>query len=239
MPSPGPATGSLTGAAPAVRAEGLRFGYDGAAVLEIPTLEIAAGERVFIHGPSGSGKSTLLSLLAGVLAAGGGRLEVLGRDLAAMSGAERDRFRGAEIGYIFQMFNLIPYLSVLDNIGLPCRLSAARRARLAGRAIEDAGREMAERLGIAALLDRPVARLSVGQQQRVAAARALIGAPGLILADEPTSALDTEHREAFLELLFERCQAAGSSLVFVSHDRGLRPLFDRALGLDALNRAGG
>jgi putative ABC transport system ATP-binding protein len=164
-------------------------------------------------------------------------VNVLGTDLTTLPSRRRDALRAAHIGYIFQLFNLIPYLSVLENIMLPCRLSAERRARLGGAAPEDAASALAESLEIGALLDERVTQLSVGQQQRVAAARALIGAPELIVADEPTSALDSDRREQFLQLLFERCSAAGATLVFVSHDRQLEHVFDRAVSLAELNQA--
>ncbi|HEX6133405.1 MAG TPA: ABC transporter ATP-binding protein [Longimicrobiales bacterium] len=224
--------------APAVVLEGVEFGYGaGATVLRVPELRVERGERLFIFGPSGSGKTTLLGLLAGVLRARAGVVRVLGTDLAGLSSHGRDALRAAHIGYIFQLFNLIPYLSVQENIVLPCRLSRDRRARLGGIAPDEAARSLADALHIGGLLDERVTRLSVGQQQRVAAARALIGAPELIVADEPTSALDSDRREQFLELLFERSTAAGSTLVFVSHDRQLEHMFDRAVSLAAVNTA--
>lgn len=227
-------------AVPAVLCRNVRFAYRGGRdVLSIPELTIARGERAFLFGPSGSGKTTLLGLLAGVLAPTAGELRVFGADLGAMSPARRDAFRAEHIGYVFQMFNLIPYLSVKDNITLACRLSAARRARLGAVSLDDAARAIASELEIDPLLGERVTELSVGQQQRVAAARALLGAPELIVADEPTSALDTDRREAFLKLLFASCERAGATLVFVSHDLTLRPLFSRALDLASLNTARG
>jgi putative ABC transport system ATP-binding protein len=225
-------------AGPAVACRDLRFAYGrGPAVVDIPALDIARGETVFLYGPSGSGKTTLLGLIAGVLQPGAGRVEVLGTDLAQRSASARDAFRAEHVGYVFQQFNLIPYLSVRDNITLPCRLHGARRARLGTTSLEQAAKDMAAELQIETLLDRPVTDLSVGQQQRVAAARALIGHPELIIADEPTSALDTDRREAFLSLLFASCARASATLVFVSHDLTLQPLFSQALDLTALNRA--
>jgi putative ABC transport system ATP-binding protein len=216
----------------------VEFGYGrGPTVLRIPELRVDRGERVFVFGPSGSGKTTLLGLVAGVLRASAGAVRVLGTDLGALGARERDRLRAAHIGYIFQMFNLIPYLSVEENITLPCRLSRERRSRLGGVAPETAARELADALEIGTLLREKVTRLSVGQQQRVAAARALIGAPEIVVADEPTSALDSDRRERFLELLFERCAIAGSTLLFVSHDRHLEHLFDRAVSLADINTA--
>jgi len=179
--------------------EAVRFRWrPGAPVcLDIASFAVAAGERVFLHGPSGSGKSTLLSLVGGVVAPECGRIAVQGAELAALSPAARDRHRADHLGFIFQMFNLIPYLSARENILLPCRFSARRRARIAaagGTPRAEAAR-LAARLDLAdALLDRPAAELSVGQQQRVAAARALIGRPELLIADEPTSALDAERQ---------------------------------------------
>lgn len=224
---------------PAVAIRDLVFSYrPPVRVLEIAALEIARRERVFVFGPSGSGKTTLLGILAGVLKADSGSVNVLGTELTKLSGPRRDAFRAVHLGYIFQMFNLIPYLSVLDNITLPCRLSAERRRRLDGTSPEEAARELMDRLGIAPFAAKKVTELSVGQQQRVAAARALIGGPELIIADEPTSALDTDLREQFLELLFDCCTRAGSTLIFVSHDRTLMHLFDRSLSLPELNGTG-
>ena len=140
------------------------------------------------------------------------------------------------MGYVFQQFNLLPYLSVLDNVTLPCRFSAARAAR-AGDLHTAAGR-LLERVGLARdLWARAAATLSVGQQQRVAAARALLGQPPLVIADEPTSALDAPLRETFMTLLLEECRAAGSTLVFVSHDERLAVRFDRTLSLPQINGA--
>ncbi|MBM4299335.1 MAG: ATP-binding cassette domain-containing protein, partial [Deltaproteobacteria bacterium] len=187
----------------AVDIESLRFAYRASKpVLDIAALKVGRGERVFLHGPSGCGKTTLLGILAGVLRAGAGSVKILGQDMARLTGAKRDALRGAHIGYIFQMFNLIPYLNVLENIQLPCRVSAERARRLNGASLDGEAHALAERLGIGAIVHDNVVDLSVGQQQRVAAARALLGAPELIIADEPTSSLDEDHRESFLELLF-------------------------------------
>ena len=157
--------------------------------------------------------------------------------MSALSSGARDRFRAEHLGYVFQMFNLIPYLSVRENITLPCKLSRARRARLRGADPAREAEQLAQRLGIGGLLEQPVTALSVGQQQRVAVARALIGAPELVVCDEPTSALDADRRDRFLELLFARCEEAGSALVFVSHDLGLASRFARTVELRDVNRA--
>ena len=222
----------------AVHIRRLRFHYgSGPCVLDIPELTLERGTRVFLFGPSGSGKTTLLGVLAGVLEANEGEVRVLGEDLASLSGARRDAFRAEHIGYVFQMFNLIPYLSVLDNITLPVRMHAGRRARLDGKGVKETAAQLAGHLRIGDLLKKPVTELSVGQQQRVAACRALIGSPELIVADEPTSSLDFDRREAFLELLFRECERAGATLVFVSHDRSLEGMFTRTISLPDVNKA--
>ena len=221
----------------AIEVRRLRFRYgQGPLVLDIPELTLERGERAFLFGPSGSGKTTLLGVLAGVLEANEGEVKVLGKDLASLSGGQRDAFRAEHIGYVFQMFNLIPYLSVLDNIALPARMDAARRARLDGAGVQETAAMLADHLQIGDLLKKPVTELSVGQQQRVAACRALIGAPELIVADEPTSSLDFDRREAFLELLFQECARAGATLVFVSHDRTLEGMFSRTISLPDINK---
>lgn len=226
------------GEAAAVALARLRFAYrPGHDVLAIDALTIARGETVFLHGPSGSGKTTLLGLLAGVLRTTSGEVRVLGENFSTMSSAARDAFRARHLGYVFQMFNLIPYLSVRENILLPVRLEPLRRQRLQGQSFEAAVREVAGQLDIARYLDRPIAELSVGQQQRVAAARALMGSPEIVIADEPTSALDTDRREQFLTLLFDSCAKAGATLIFVSHDHTLMPLFSRVVELTEINRA--
>jgi putative ABC transport system ATP-binding protein len=206
------------------------YGRRGPLVLDIAEFTLGAGQSCFLYGPSGCGKTTLLGVIAGVLEAQAGGVNVLGEDLRRMSNAARDRWRGEKLGYIFQMFNLIPYLSVRENILLPTRLHRGRPSEGLDR--------IAAALGIESLLDRGVTALSVGQQQRVAAARALIGNPQLVIADEPTSALDAAHRERFLELLLGQCQAIGAALLFVSHDQSLAGLFETRQSLPDLNRVG-
>lgn len=220
----------------------MRYAWPGAAgdCLAIDELHLARGERVFVHGPSGCGKSTLLGLLAGVLLPRTGCVRLKGTDWSALSGARRDAHRARHVGYIFQQFNLLPYLSVLDNVLLPCRFSARRGLRAAeGAASPDAAaRQLLRGVGLdEALWTRPAAQLSVGQQQRVAAARALIGRPELVIADEPTSALDAHRRDSFMQLLLEQCAQAGSTLVFVSHDERLAERFSRRVALAEINRA--
>ena len=210
-------------------------------ILAIEELTVRRGERLFIKGASGSGKSTLLSILGGVAIPQRGVAQVLNRRLNGMSNAARDHFRADHIGFIFQMFNLLPYLSPLENVLLPCRFSARRRVNALRRGT-DLATEARRILGHLDLVDEtqlsnPSKELSVGQQQRVAAARALIGAPELLIADEPTSALDWDRRRAFLELLEGECVDQGTTLVFVSHDATLEPLFDRTIDLARINQA--
>ncbi len=219
--------------------EGLRFGYQPErTVLDLPELHLAAGESLFLRGPSGSGKSTLLNLIAGVLLPQAGSIALLGQSYASLGAGGRDRFRADHIGFVFQQFNLLPYFDAIDNVLLPLSFSPRRRQRVGSSARAQAA-ELLARLNLDTREhSRPAVELSVGQQQRVAAARALIGAPELIVADEPTSALDADTRDTFLALLFDECRRAGAGLLFVSHDRSLEARFDRALDLPALNRAG-
>lgn len=223
--------------------KGLEFRWQPGAprVLAIEDLTVAPGERLFIKGPSGSGKSTLLNLISGVTTAAVGSVRVMDQALEQLASAKRDHFRADHIGYIFQMFNLIPYLSVVENVTLPCRFSASRRAKALsrGKGLDAEAHRLLQHLDMdhPDLHQRAVTTLSVGQQQRVAAARALMGSPELLIADEPTSSLDTDRRESFIRLLFEECRASGATLVFVSHDASLEHLFDRTVDLAAVNRS--
>nr|BFD67840.1 ABC transporter ATP-binding protein [Bdellovibrio sp. HAGR004] len=216
----------------------LTYTYSGqiTPTLHVPEFRVNKGEELFLYGPSGTGKTTLLEILAGVLRPTSGSVEILGQDLAKMSDAQRDSFRAEHMGYVFQSFNLIPYLSVQENIELPLHLSASRKARLGTVDTEMVIRALCGNLGIADLLEKKVTELSVGQQQRVAVARALLGKPDLILADEPTSALDADHREKFLKLMFELSELYGTTVIFVSHDRSIEKLFSRSLSLESINK---
>lgn len=205
--------------------------------LKFDHLEIEQNQHLFIKGPSGSGKSTLLGLLTGIITPQQGSVSILGSDITTLKQNQRDKFRADHIGYIFQQFNLLPYLSVIENVMLPCHFSKIRKAHVGGE-MKETAIHLLNRLHLDnALLNKPIIELSIGQQQRVAAARALIGHPELIIADEPTSALDFDNRTAFIELLMEEAKIANSTLIFVSHDPTLEPLFDRSLNLNELNQA--
>ena len=196
-------------------------------------------EHVFIRGASGSGKSTLLNIIGGIVTPQRGQVEIVGQDFCQLKELQRDRLRADHIGFIFQQFNLIPYLSILENVTLPCRFSKLRRAN----AIERSGSIVEEAVYLLSRLyskgrfsfHRTTSELSVGQQQRVAAARALIGQPQLIIADEPTSSLDYDAREAFMTLLFDEIKQSGSTLLYVSHDPTHQHLFDSVVDMSVIN----
>ncbi len=221
-----------------VNIQNLEFTWaNGVHALSIRRLSVGRGEKLFLQGPSGSGKSTLLGVIAGVFAPTAGEATILGHPFHTMSAAARDRVRADAIGVIFQQFNLVPYLNLVENVLLPCRFSPHRAERVGAseaERIDKAGR-LLSRLGLdeEARASRAAAELSVGQQQRVAAARALIGAPSLIIADEPTSALDTETRDAFIETLLSESHDA--ALIFVSHDASLSKHFDRLVAIESIN----
>jgi putative ABC transport system ATP-binding protein len=226
---------------PAIEVTHMTFAWPGGRyLLQIDRLVLERGERVFLSGASGSGKSTLLGLVGGVIKPQSGAVKVLGADLSSLPAREVDRFRGDHIGFVFQNFNLLPYLSVTANVMLPLRFSPARREHLAGARPEKEALRLVQALGLADLdiHERPVHQLSIGQQQRVAAARALIGRPELLIADEPTSSLDADTRGDFLRLLMTECSQFGTSVLFVSHDRTLSDLFERSIALQEINRAG-
>lgn len=227
---------------PSVDVENLLFSWKSKEdlILDIQSFSVQRGEKVFLEGPSGSGKSTFLSLLAGVSSATSGRISLLGQNLEMIKGSKRDSFRADHIDVIFQMFNLLPYLSVIENVTLPCLFSPHRKERVlnSGSVPDEEAIRILGRLGIEspALLGKKVSELSDGQQQRVAAARALLGKPEIIIADEPTSSLDRANRQSFLDILFEECRRSNSSLIFASHDRALASLFDRTVSKEEINR---
>lgn len=203
--------------------------------LNIPELTVQQGEHAFLRGSSGSGKTTLLNLLAGILLPVQGEIKLLDQQPGQMNARQRDRFRSDHMGVIFQQFNLLPYLSMLENVLLPCHFSARRKQR-AG-AMQESAEQLLEHLKLdQQLRQRPVTELSVGQQQRVAVARALIGEPEIIIADEPTSALDADTRNDFLQLLFREAEAQGSTILFVSHDPHIATHFPRIIELAEVNQ---
>ena len=203
--------------------------------LNIPLLEVEKGEHLFLHGPSGTGKTTLLNLLTGINKPQSGLVEILRSDIAQLSESKRDRFRADHLGVIFQQFNLLPYLSVLDNVLLSCDFSKSRRQQ-AGNPIESAKQLLLDMEISGELLHSKISNLSMGQQQRVAVARALIGNPEIIIADEPTSALDTDNRDRFMDLLFSEADKFDSTLIFVSHDTQIQQRFDRVVSLATINQ---
>ena len=221
----------------------VRFAWDDSHEfgLDINDFQIMPGEKILLIGPSGSGKSTFLSLLTGINRAQSGRVSILDQDLGDFSNEGRDRFRAEHFGIIFQMFNLLPYGSVIDNVILPLSF-AKRRADRADKSdgFESEARRLMTRLGLEEDIQNrnSTSALSVGQQQRVAAARALIGQPDIIVADEPTSSLDRNRQSIFLDLLFEEVEAARSTLVMVSHDEGLGANFDRVIDLHDIVKTG-
>ena len=212
--------------------EDLTFRYPGADkdLLNIPHWQVEAGEAIFLTAPSGSGKSTLINLLAGIITPQQGTIRVLDTPINQLSARRRDAFRARHIGMVFQQFNLIPYLSVADNIRLASHFSALSTHEADKRALR-----LLDKLGLSEMeAGHKAAQLSVGQQQRVAIARALINEPQLLLVDEPTSALDTAHRDKFIDLLMQQLVPARTSLIFVSHDASLRSHFSRHVEIGAL-----
>lgn len=206
------------------------------ATLNISELSVQQGEHLFLQGESGSGKTTLLNILCGILPIQQGSIRLLGQNLSEMTAAQRDRFRADHMGVVFQQFNLLPYLSVVDNILLPCHFSP-RRKQQAGNLSETVAHLLAQLQLDEKLQQKSVTELSVGQQQRVAVARALIGKPEIIIADEPTSALDTRTRNRFLDLLFSEASSQNSTIVFVSHDPYIAERFPDVQELAVLNKA--
>ncbi len=217
-----------------------KWNKNGPLILHIPEFRIRCGEKIFIKGPSGSGKTTLLNLLGGVSIPETGMVSIMNTNMSTLGSAGRDAFRAEHIGYIFQMFNLIPYLTLIENVTLPCRFSAARRQRVLSKAktLEEEAKRILSGLGldVTKLASQSVSQLSIGQQQRVAAARSIIGSPELIIADEPTSSLDRDVRSSFLDLLFREVRDTKTTLIFVSHDSSLESHFNRTVSLNDLNQ---
>ncbi len=210
-----------------IRITGLRFRYRGSDFrLHVPDLTIGRGASVAFTGPSGSGKTTLVNLIAGIHTPGAGRVIVDGVDVHALGDSARRQFRISRLGMVFQEFELIEYLDVLDNILLPYRIGSALK-------LDPSVRRRAEMLAatveIADKLRRYVRRLSHGERQRVAICRALLTRPGLVLADEPTGHLDPANKMHVLDLLFDCAREADATLVVITHDHELLDRFDRVL----------
>ena len=206
--------------------------------IRVKDFQLEKNESGILVGPSGAGKSTLLSLLCGILRPQKGITQILGENIESLSDSERDRFRADHMGIIFQQFNLVPYLSAIDNVLLPLHFSPVRRQ--ASGKIQSKTRAEAKRLLDALGIDsktlgmQKAATLSIGQQQRVAAARAFIGSPELIIADEPTSSLDEKNQTEFLEQLFKQKDETGASLLIVSHNKNIAKRFDRLIELEKI-----
>ena len=227
----------MSGASPILHLDDVRYRWPGrgAFALHVPALSLARSETVLLLGESGSGKSTLLSLICGTIVAASGRVTVAGTDMAGLSAGHRDRFRAEQIGLIFQQFNLLPFATVQDNILLPLQFAPTRRNRVANPTADAA--RLCRDLGLPNdVLQTRAGQLSVGQQQRVAAARALIGAPPMIIADEPTSSLDAATQATFLALLFAQSRAYDTSVLMVSHDARLADQFDRVIHMADIAR---
>jgi putative ABC transport system ATP-binding protein len=218
-----------------VQIENIRFDWvSDTKLINIPNLKIEKGEKVLIKGESGSGKTTLLSLLTGIQIVQEGILKVDGVELKTLKPSQRDRFRGDHLGYIFQQFNLIPYLSIEGNIEAALTFSETKRKREPEHLEKKIDSLLAE-LGLSHAKGKPVRELSIGQQQRVALARALMGRPPLIIADEPTSSLDGKNRISFMNLLIGECNKEGTTLLVVSHDPEIDSYFDRIIEFHEVN----
>jgi ABC-type lipoprotein export system ATPase subunit len=199
-------------------------------IVDVPAFAVAAGEQVALRGESGSGKTTFLHLIAGILAADGGRVTLDGAEMTALGESQRDRLRAAKLGYIFQTFNLLQGYTVLENVllGMSFGPRGADRAH---------ARELLTRVGLAHRLDHFPRQLSTGQQQRVAVARALANHPALVLADEPTGNLDRKHAREALALIREVCREQRAALLLVSHDEMVLGQFESHRDFGEINRA--
>ena len=221
-----------------IQLKDIRYTYPdtlGKLILNINNWKVAAGEQVFVHGPSGGGKSTLLNLLSGMLQADTGEVSVMGQRLDKISSRQRDRFRADHIGYIFQQFNLIPYLDAIDNIKLAHQFAKENTSS----SLEDEIKSLLSSFYIdPADWQKPVAKLSIGQQQRIAIARAMVNKPELLIADEPTSSLDQDNRDNFMKELMAMVSEHNTTLLFVSHDMSLAKHFNRVDALADINIAG-
>ncbi|VUD62551.1 putative ABC transporter ATP-binding protein [Thalassocella blandensis] len=220
----------------AIELENVRFTYDKASdspLLQVNHWQVARAQKVFVAGKSGSGKSTLLELLSGLLVPQAGAVKILGKTINHLRTARRDQFRAQHIGMIFQQFNLIPWLSVEQNIAAAHYFSKGSGKH---KSLVNKLDELLCLLRLdTAIKSQRTAELSIGQQQRVAIARALINEPEIIIADEPTSALDADACDHFIRLLFDLVEKNRATLIFVSHDRSLKEYFDHSVDFQKLN----
>ena len=199
----------------------------------VPNLEIKKGEKVLLLGESGSGKTTLLSLMCGFLNPISGDISINGNTINQLSSKTRDEYRADNIGIIFQQFNLLPYANVVDNVLLPLYFSKVRSNNVSNK--KEKVIELFKQLRLPDdIAQFRASSLSMGQQQRVAVARALIGNPSLIIADEPTSSLDADAQKIFLNLMFEQISENNSTLLMVSHDKSLSNQFDRLIDINEI-----
>ena len=213
----------------------LQFCYRSApdkTILTIPHWQLPQRKNTFLYGPSGVGKSTFLTLLCGLLTGYQGTVSVLGQPLHLLSARQRDGFRARQIGYVFQQFNLIPFLHAVDNLQLAATLAKKHTAASLLTEIKT----LLSALGLPqSVWYQPVTQLSIGQQQRVAIARALINRPALLIADEPTSSLDPANRDQFMTLLFQQAAMHDTTVLMVSHDLALAEDFDQQLAFSELS----
>lgn len=199
-------------------------------ILDVPRFQVAAGEQMVLVGKSGSGKTTLLHIISGISRPDSGKVQIDGTDITRLSEAGRDRFRADKLGYVFQTFNLLQPFSALENVMLG--MAFARGGADAGRA-----RSLLERVGLAHRLSHKPGMLSVGEQQRVAVARALANRPKVLLADEPTANVDSGHQQQIIDLLRQTCREENVALVLVTHTPEVAKQFDRVEKLEELNRS--
>lgn len=218
-----------------VKIESLRFQWskNNNFKIFVPKLEVGRGKKVLFLGESGSGKTTLLSLICGFLEPLSGSISINDKIISDLTSTNKDAYRSDNIGIIFQQFNLLPYANVIDNIILPLYFSKQRSKKVENKI--NAAMNLCDQLRLPeSILNQKASNLSVGQQQRVAVARALIGSPSIIVADEPTSSLDTEAQELFLDLMFDQISKNSSTLLMVSHDKSLTNYFDQVIDINEI-----
>ncbi|MFT6328670.1 MAG: putative ABC transport system ATP-binding protein [Bermanella sp.] len=241
QPSKNPVNTLFNEQSPAVLVESVVFSYvSGKRIIDIKKWRLNKSEHVFLYGPSGCGKSTLLNLFSGILTPQQGSVSILNTDITGLKPSKRDCFRAQHIGVVFQQFNLVPYLSVLDNIRLAMHFAndGADKQSTDKKSTTKQERIISMLQALQLPIDciqRKASELSVGQQQRVAIARALINKPDVLIVDEPTSALDASAKDAFMKVLIETAKSSNAALIFVSHDQSLASHFKRIEALFDIN----